>query len=139
MVMCMLQRYSLTLSQLLLPPQRPQVCSLGLCLYSCPANRKTMFLYTHRHMLACTHVHDHMCTCVHTHAHRHMYAHFVHVCAHMYMHTQACVCIYCCLVTQSCPTLCNPMDFSAPGLPVPHHLPKFAQVHVRCISDAIQH
>ena len=27
-----------------------------------------MFLYTHRHMLACTHVHDHMCTCVHTHA-----------------------------------------------------------------------
>ena len=34
--------------------------------------------------------------------------------------------------------LCTPMDCSAPGLPVPHHLSKFAQVHVHCISDAIQ-
>ena len=31
--------------------------------------------------------------------------------------------------------LCDP---SMPGLPVPHHLPKFAQVHVHCISDSIQ-
>ena len=30
------------------------------------------------------------------------------------------------------------MDCSKPGLPVPHRLPKFAQVHVHCISDAIQ-
>ena len=45
---------------------------------------------------------------------------------------------FCCSVTQSCPTLCNPMDCSMPGLPVPHHLPKFAQVHVHCIGDAIQ-
>ena len=44
----------------------------------------------------------------------------------------------CCSVTQSCPTLCDPMDCSMPGLPVPHHLPKFAQVHVHCFSDAIQ-
>ena len=29
------------------------------------------------------------------------------------------------------------MDCSAPGLPVPHHLPKSAQVHVHCIGDAI--
>ena len=29
----------------------------------------------------------------------------------------------CCLATQSCPTLCNPMDCSTPGLPVPHHVP----------------
>ena len=27
-------------------------------------------------------------------------------------------------------TLCNPMDCSMPGLPVPHHLPEFVQVHV---------
>ena len=33
-----------------------------------------------------------------------------------------------CSVTQSCPTLCNPMACSTPGLPVLHHLPKFAQV-----------
>ena len=44
----------------------------------------------------------------------------------------------CCSVTQSCLTLCNPTDCSTPGLSVPHHLPKFAQVHVHCISDAIQ-
>ena len=43
-----------------------------------------------------------------------------------------------CSVTQLCTTLCNPMDCSMPGLPVLHHLPKFAQVHVHCISDAIQ-
>ena len=34
--------------------------------------------------------------------------------------------------------LCNPIDCSTAGLPVPHHLPKFVQVHVHCISDAIQ-
>ena len=28
-------------------------------------------------------------------------------------------------------------DCSMPGLPVPHHLPKFAQVYVYCISDAM--
>ena len=31
----------------------------------------------------------------------------------------------CCSVTQSCPTLCNPMDCSTPGLPVCHQLPEF--------------
>ena len=34
--------------------------------------------------------------------------------------------------------LCDPMDCSTPGLPVPHHLLKFAQVHVHCFGDAIQ-
>ena len=33
-------------------------------------------------------------------------------------------------VTQSCPTLCDPMDCSTPGLPVHHHLPEFTQTHV---------
>ena len=33
----------------------------------------------------------------------------------------------CCSVTQLCPTLCDPMDCSTPGLSVPHHLPKFAK------------
>ena len=43
-----------------------------------------------------------------------------------------------CSVAQSCLTLCYTMDCSTPGLLVPHHFPKFAQVHVHCISDAIQ-
>ena len=41
-------------------------------------------------------------------------------------------------VTKSCLTLCSPMDCSTPGLPVPHHLLEFAQVHVHWVGDAIQ-
>ena len=44
----------------------------------------------------------------------------------------------CSSVTQLCPTLWDPKDCNTPGLPVPHHLPEFAQVHVHCISDATQ-
>ena len=43
----------------------------------------------------------------------------------------------CCLVTKSCPTLCDPMDCSTPDFPVPHHLPEFAQVHVHWIADLL--
>ena len=45
---------------------------------------------------------------------------------------------YCRSAAQSCLTLCDPMDCSMPGLSVPHHILKFAQVQVHCISDAIQ-
>ena len=41
-------------------------------------------------------------------------------------------------VTQLCLTLCDPKDCNMPGFPVIHHLPKFAQVHVHCVGDAIQ-
>ena len=41
-------------------------------------------------------------------------------------------------VTQSCPTLCDPMDYSMPGLPVYHQLLGFTQIHVHWVSDAIQ-
>jgi len=44
----------------------------------------------------------------------------------------------CCSVSQSCLTLCDPMDCSTPGLLVPHYLPEFAQVQFHCIDDAIQ-
>ena len=37
--------------------------------------------------------------------------------------------------SQLCPTLCDPMVCSTPGLPVLHYLPKFAQIHVHCIGD----
>ena len=39
---------------------------------------------------------------------------------------------------QSCPTLCNPMNRSTPGLPVHHQLPEFTQTHVHWVGDAIQ-
>ena len=41
-------------------------------------------------------------------------------------------------VTQSCPTLRDPMNRSMPGLPVHHHLPEFTQTHVHRVRDAIQ-
>ena len=41
-------------------------------------------------------------------------------------------------VPQSCPTLCDPMDRSTPGLPVHHQLPEFTQTHVHWVGDAIQ-
>ena len=33
-------------------------------------------------------------------------------------------------VAQSCPTLCDPMDCSTPGLPVHHQLPGSTQTHL---------
>ena len=41
-------------------------------------------------------------------------------------------------VTQSYPTLCDPMNHSTPGLPVHHQLPEFTQTHVHWVSDTIQ-
>ena len=43
-----------------------------------------------------------------------------------------------CSVTQSCLTLCDPMNGSVPGFPVLHHLPEFAPTHVHWVCDAIQ-
>ena len=42
------------------------------------------------------------------------------------------------LVAQSCPTLCNPMNCSTPGLSVHHQLREFTQTHVHWVGDAIQ-
>ena len=41
-------------------------------------------------------------------------------------------------VTQLCPTLCDPMNRSTPGLPVHHQLPEFTQTHEHRVSDDIQ-
>ena len=40
-------------------------------------------------------------------------------------------------VTQSCLTLCDPMNCSTPGLPVHYQLPESTQTHVHCVGDAI--
>jgi len=42
------------------------------------------------------------------------------------------------IIVQSCPTLRDSMDSSMPGFPVLHHLPEFAQTHVRWVSGTIQ-
>ena len=41
-------------------------------------------------------------------------------------------------VAQSCPTLCDPMNHSTPGLPVHHQLPESTQTHAHRVGDAIQ-
>ena len=41
-------------------------------------------------------------------------------------------------VAQSCPTLCDPMNLSTPGLPVHHQLLEFTQIHIHRVGDAIQ-
>ena len=41
-------------------------------------------------------------------------------------------------IAQLCPTLCDPMNCSTPGLPVHHQLPEFTQTHVHQVADAIQ-
>ena len=41
-------------------------------------------------------------------------------------------------VAQLCPTLCNPMNCSTPGLPIHHQLPEFSQTHVHWVGNAIQ-
>ena len=59
-----------------------------------------------------------------------------------YRNTCTCICVYVYihinLVAQSCPTLCDPMNCSTPGLPVHHQLPEFTQTYVHWVSDAIQ-
>ena len=73
---------------------------------------------------------------------------FITRCSHSYSPFVSCLmkssdAVNCPLITSSVvqspsPALCNPMDCSMPGLPVPHHLPKFTQVHVHYFGDAIQ-
>ena len=42
-------------------------------------------------------------------------------------------------VTQSCPTLCDPMDYSMPGFPFHHQLLELTQIHVHRVGDASNH
>ena len=41
-------------------------------------------------------------------------------------------------VAKLCPTLCDPVNRSTPGLPVHHHLPEFTETHIHRVRDAIQ-
>ena len=44
----------------------------------------------------------------------------------------------CCSITQSCLTLCNPLDCSMPGFSVHHHLPELAQTQIHLVTDTTQ-
>ena len=53
-------------------------------------------------------------------------------------HSCICISLCCCLLTQLCLTLCDPMDWSMQGFPVLNHLLEFVQIHVHWVGDAIQ-
>ena len=53
-------------------------------------------------------------------------------------HCSMCLHVFCCSVSKSFPTLCNPTDCSMPGFSVFHYLLKFAQTHVHWVCDTIQ-
>ena len=60
---------------------------------------------------------------------------------HLVIYTSICISVQFSSVSsvaQSCPTLCDPMNRSTPGLPVHHQLLEFTQTHVHRVSDAIQ-
>ena len=59
---------------------------------------------------------------------------YVYGCIHMYIY----ISVQFNSVTQSCLTLCDPMDCSTPGFPVHHQFPELAQIHVHWVSDANQ-
>ena len=65
----------------------------------------------------------------------HFYAHFIKINQKLYFYVLS---VHFSSVAQSCPTLCDPMNCSTPGLPVHHQLPEFTQTHVHRVSDAIQ-
>ena len=59
----------------------------------------------------------------------------IYICTHTHTHTHTYMFSS---VTQSCPTLRNPMNCSTWGLPVHHQHPEFTQIHVHWVGDAIQ-
>ena len=69
----------------------------------------------------------------------HLFMHLWVICMSYY---EKCPCKWtfrcCCSVTKSCPTLCDPMNYSRSGLSALHYLSEFAQTHVHWVSDAIQ-
>ena len=89
-----------------------------------------------------THIYTHAITLwpLHTHTYTHiqsLYGHYTHIhtitlrTPHTYTHQFS-------SAAQLCPTLCDPMNHSTPGLPVHHQLPEFIQTHVHRVHDAIQ-
>ena len=65
----------------------------------------------------------------------------VHLCPGFLLlsrHTYICSLSQFSSVTQSCPTICNPMNYSKPGLPVRQQLSESTQTHVHRVDDAIQ-
>ena len=62
---------------------------------------------------------------------------YIHTHTYIYTHTHTHTSIFS-SVAQSCPTLCDPMNYSTPSLQVHHQLPELTQIHVHQVGNAIQ-
>ena len=82
--------------------------------------------HTHTH----THICIHMCVCIYIYIYIYIYNWITFLCTWNIVQFTS--------VAQSCPTLCDPMNHSTPGLPVYHQLPESIQTHVHWVGDAIQ-
>ena len=69
---------------------------------------------------------------------RWVYYNAINILGNILSMSEFCICFQFSSVTQSCPTLCHPMNRSMPGLPVHQQLPEFTQTHVHWVGDAIQ-
>ena len=94
-----------------------------------------MYTPTQTHTHTNMHTYTHACPSMHTRAHT---CTLMHGKSHGQRSLPGYTSIQFSSFTQSCQTLCNPMDCSTPGLPIHHQLPELTQTHVYCVGDAIQ-
>jgi len=121
-VVCKCQSQFINSSHLPFLSWYPYICSLCLCLYFCFINKFifTIFLdstYLYKQMISFSFWLISFCLTVW----------LISFCLNIWVQ-----------FSQSCLTLCDPMDYSMPGLPVYHQLPEFTHTHVHWVSDAIQ-
>ena len=72
----------------------------------------------------------------HMHAHRHTHTHNTLMTRSMEIFLQNSMSVQFSSVAQSCPTRCDPMNHSTPGLPIHHQLLESTQTHVHRVGDA---
>ena len=92
--LCDIIHVSMPFSQIILPPQSPKDCSIHLCLFCCLAYRVIVTIF-----LNSIYMHSYWCF--------------------SFWLTSFCMLLPAAKLLQSCPTLCNPIDSSPPGSPVP--------------------
>ena len=94
-----------------------------------------------------TNTYSHKCACIHTHTPTCPFSLFsgkdwqmigIYIGIEIGLEDYTHINVQFSAVTQSCPTLCDPMNHSTPGLPVHHQLLEFTQTHVHWVGDAIQ-
>ena len=111
-----------------LPRDQIHVSCIGKWILYHWATWDSAYIYIYIYIYIYTHTH--------TYTHTHIYKYITLIINNVYLSVFINISIS--SVAQSCPTLCNPMNRSTPGLPVHHQLPESTQTHVHWVGDAIQ-